>query len=250
MGFAQRSRRTIEGKFAILLMITCRKLRGRPINFVDLHTFLVSYFPRECIPKSSDINEIFDAISHHKLWDYWNYYPLEEIVKAVDAANDSDISSLIKTYKRDLESYKVTTKLIDLIAAADSDSNSIVNTSPSEEEQVAQPARHNQRYYESLSHKLKTKFTHHTLKYIDNLWNECADLYNLPPHVALLDHIRKGCVSIVWLVPSHLAPQILSAAPHSGDFYHKHEITRVELGGKCIYQEEEVFHILCLIIHL
>ena len=237
----RRSRQVIEAKFALLLMRTCRKLRKKPIDFVDLRTFLKKFLPqvRDIIKSSSDINEIFDAIGDHELWDYWNYYPLEKIVEAVDAADDPDISSLIETYKRDLEAYKVTTKLIDLIAAADSES--ILDTSSSEGEQLEQPARDDEHYYQSLSKKLKTKFTHHTLKYIDNLWNECANLYNLPPRVALLDHIRKGCVSIVWLIPSHLVPKIDSAASHSSDFYHKHEITRVELGGKCIYQEEEKY---------
>ena len=241
MEITRRNRQVIEAKFALLLMRTCRKLRKGSINFVDLRTFLKQFLPqlKDIIKSSSDINEIFDAISDHALWNYWNCYPLEKIVEAVDAADDPDISSLIKTYKRDLESYKATTKLIDLIT--DSDSDSILDTSSSEREQLEQPPRDDEHYYQSLSKKLKTKFTHHTLKYIDELWNECADLYNLPPHVALLDRIRKGCVSIVWLIPSHLAPKILSAAPHSGDFYHKHEITRVELGGKCIYQEEEKY---------
>ena len=49
----------------------------------------------------------------------------------------------------------------------------------------------------------------------------------------------EGCVSIVLLIPSHLA---LSATPLSADFYRKHEITRVELGEECIYQEEEEHH--------
>ena len=216
----------------MLVKNTCRKLRERPINFEDLQTFLTSYFsPGECIPKSANINEIFNAISRHDLWDYWNYYPLEEIVQGF-AADDQEILSWIETYRHDLESYKVTTKLLDHIAA---DSVLIVD----ELEPVEQPARHDRRYYQKLSFKLKMDFTDHSLKYIDEFWNKFASLYGLPPYVVLLDHIRKGCVSIVWLVPSHLAPKILSGAPLSDDFYQKHEIVRVEFDGECIYQEKE-----------
>ena len=198
--------------------------------------FLTSYFSQaECIPKSSNLHEIFEGITRQKLWNYWKYYPLEEIVQ-VFAADDQDIKSWIKTYKQDLKSYKVTTKLIDCIDAVDSDSSD-------EALSGGQPARNDQQYYKKLSFKLKIKFTDQTLMYVDNLWNEFAELYGLPPYAALLDCVRKGCISIVWLIPSYLAPKIHSAAPHNGDFYHKHEIIRVELDGKCIYQEEKVSHI-------
>jgi len=220
----------MEAKFAILLMNTCRALTRKQINLEDFHMFLTSYFSG-CLPKSSTIYKIFEAITRHKLWDFWNYYPLEEIVKGF-AADDPEMTSWIDTYKQDLKSYKVATKLIDHIAKSD-------YTSPSH------PARYSQQYYQKLSIKLKMEFTHHTLAYLDDLWKDVAELYGLPPYVALLDCIRKGCVSIVWLVPSHLAPQIRSTTPLSADFYRNHEITRVELGEECIYQEEKEHHKVC-----
>ena len=228
MEITQNNQRKMEAKFATLLMNTCRTLKNKPINVEDFQMFLTGYFPSECIPKSSSIHETFEVITRHKLWDFWNYRPLYEIVQGF-LADEPDVKSWIESYKRDLISFKVTTKLIDHIAETD-------YIPPSEEEQ---PARYDQRYYKKLSFKLEMKFTHHTLVYIDDLWNEYAELYGLPPYVALLDCIRKGCVSIVWLIPSHLAPQIRSTTPLSGDFYRKHEITRVELGEECIYQEEE-----------
>ena len=83
-------------------------------------------------------------------------------------------------------------------------------------------------------------FTDQTMDYIDRLWNKVAELYDLPPHVVILDSIRKGCVSVVWRIPSHIAPKILEAPPPSDEFYSEHEITRVEYGGEGIYQEGEV----------
>ena len=164
------------------------------------------------------------------------YYPLERLVQAF-AADDQEIQSWVETYKQDLRSYKLTTKLIDHIAAVDFDSS---YGSPSEEEQLERPARYDQQYYRKLSLKLKTKVSDQTLHYIEDLWEEFAELYDLPPHKVLLESISKGCVLIVWLVPTHLAPQILHTVPHSDDFYRKHEIMRVEFGGKCIYQEKEL----------
>ena len=238
MGITRKNKQKIHGKFAKLLMNVCRKLREKPIDMDDLELFLKGLFPEGCIPKCSNISEIFKAISDNKLWDYWNYGPLEELLKGV-AASDQEIASWITTYKQDLKSYKETTKLIDFAHSV----SIIVDE---------RPARYDQQYYKRLSFKLKMKFTDHSLSYIDDLWNECADLYGLPSYMALLDSLHKGCVSIVWLIPSHLAPQIFSVAPHNGVFYHKHEITRVEFDGKSLYQERkehiEVCYCVCHIM--
>ena len=233
MEISRKNKRKMEAKFAKLLMNACKKLKEKQIDFEDFQTFLRSFFPPgECIPRSSNMNEIFEAITRHKLWNYWNYHSLKEIV-TVFAADDPDILLWIETYRQDLESYMVTTKLIHHIAT--------VGDSPLEEKQLATA---DQRYYKKLSCKLKMKFTDQSLKYIDDLWKEVANLYGLPPYVALLHHIQKGCISIVWLIPSHLAPKILSVrvAPPSVDFYRKHAITRVILGDECIYHEEEERH--------
>ena len=200
--------------------------------------FLRTFSPGECIPESCDIHEIFEALTSNKLWDSWNYLPLKKIVEGF-AADDQELASWIDTYKQDLKSYKVTTRLIDRISVAESDSN----VDESEEEEHDKPARYDKRFYRTLSLKLKTKFTDQTMEYIDDLWHEIADLYDLPRYVILLDSVRKGCVSIVWRIPSCIAPKILEASPPSDELYHKHGITRVEYGGEGIYQEGEVHNI-------
>ena len=228
-GIAKRNMQKIVGNFYTMLTMVRRKLREKSINAEDLKFLINGIFQGQYIPNSSDINEIFEFINRNRLLDYWNYYPLENIV-LMFASDDPEVTLLMETYRQDLESYKVTTKIIDHIAA--------VNAEPSEEEEHEQPARYDSRYYQTLSLKLKASVTNCSLKYIDDLWNKFANLYNLPPRVALLDQIQKGCVSVVWLIPTHLAPQI-HLAPLSDAFYHKHEITKLEFGGIQIYLEEE-----------
>ena len=242
---AQRNKQTIDAKFATLLKNICTKLAGREINMKELRVFLKTFSPGECIPETSDIHEIFEALSSNKLWDSWNYLPLKKIVEGF-AADDKELESWIEAYEQDLKSYKATTRLIDRISVAESDST----VDESEEEEHDKPARYDKRFYRTLSFKLKTKFTDQTMEYIDKLWEEIADLYGLPRYVILLDSIRKGCVSIVWRIPSHIAPKILNAPPPSDKFYRKHEITRVEYGGEGIYQEGKVqIYILCFCIN-
>ena len=206
-----------------------KKLKGKSIP-EDLEFLINTYLQGEYIPKSSSINEIFDTVNRYKLWDFWNYEAIANIVEEF-AADDPELTSLMETYRQDLDSYKVTEKLIDHIDD--------FSWTKEDEEELKQAGRYNQKFYSKLSMKLQMTFPNHSLKYIDDLWKEFATLYSLPPRVALLDHICKGCVSIVWLVPSRLAPQILDATPLSGGFYHKHDVTRVEFDGTCIYQESQ-----------
>ena len=204
-----------------------RKLKEKPIN-EDLRFLLNSYFLKDYISKSSDVNAIFETVNCYKLWDFWNYEPIANIVKEF-ATDDPELTSLMKHYRQDLESYKVTEKLIDHINA--------FSLTRKEEEELKHAARYDEQYYKTLSMKLQMRVTEHSLKYIDDLWDEFATLYSLPRHEALLDHVHKGCISVVWLIPSRLAPQILDATPLNGDFYHKHNITEVAFDGTCIYQE-------------
>lgn len=229
---AQRNMQKIKGKFASLLLKVRSKLREKTVDTEELKYLTEVIFQVEYIPKTSNINEIFEVINRHELLDYWNYYPLENIVDFF-IPDDPEITLLMKTYRQDLESYKITTKIIEHIAAA-----------KAEWKELEQPARYDQQYYRTLSWKLSIGVTNHSLKYIDDLWDKFANLYNLPSRVALLDHIHRGCVSVVWFIPSYLAPQI-HIAPLSHAFYRKHEITRVEFDGRCIYQKEKEHHEVC-----
>ena len=149
------------------------------------------------------------------------------------------MKSWIETYRKDLTSYKATTRLVDYIAVVDSDPSSDDSSSDEQlDEQERTPAKYDRRYYRRLSIKLETKFTGHTLEYLDDLWKEFADLYNLPPLVTLLDCVCKSSILIVWLIPAHLADHVLKVAPEgSVAIFRKHQITTVEFDGVCIYPE-------------
>ena len=224
---AQKNKQTIDAKFATLLTDICSKLEGREIDMRQLQLYLRASYPGERIPNFSDIYEMFGQCN--KLWDYWNYLPLKKLVEKF-AADDTEAASLFKAYKQDLKSYKVSTKLIDCISVAESDYK------PEEKHEKS-----GREYYQEISVKLgDTTVADCSLEYIDDLWNEIVATYDLPPDVAILDSIRRGWVSIVWRIPSHVAPKILDAPLPSDEFYHKHGITRVEYGGESIYQEGEV----------
>jgi len=234
----------------MLLINSRKKLAEKGIRIQDFRLYLKNLFPPgDFIPESSSIDEIFEAVSHNKLWNYWNYSPLQNVVEKF-VGDDQEMKLWIETYKKDLVSYKATTRLVDYIADVHSDPSG--DDSLSDEDQPAgqelqsarqgqKPAKYDRKYYRKLSITLEAKFTKHTLKYLDDLWKEFADLYNLPPLATLLDCVYKKSITIVWLIPSHLASHIFKAASCSADFYHKHHITRVEFDEVCIYLEAKVY---------
>jgi len=136
-------------------MNSCKKLREKHLSVEDFRLFLACLFPPgDWIPKSSNIDEIFESITHNQLWNFWYFHPLQQIVEKF-LGDDQELKSCIETYKKDLAAYKATAKLVDYIDD--------VGSHPSEEEQ--EPAKYDRRYYHKLSIKLTTKFTSHTLEY-------------------------------------------------------------------------------------
>jgi len=143
VAIAQENQQKINSKFGDLLEQSCKKLREKQINMKDFCRFLEGLFPPgDWIPESSsiDIDEIFQAINRNKLWDHLNYSPLQAIVRKF-MRNDQDMNAQFETYKKDLTSFKATTKLVHYIDAIDSDHRG--DDLSSEEDQLErQPAKY------------------------------------------------------------------------------------------------------------
>ena len=222
----------IKGKFARLLIDVCKKLQNRDVNVDGFRLFVVALFPPgDCIPKSSDLHHIFEVITRNGLWNYSYYFPLEQIVEKF-AADDEEMKTWIKSYKNDLAGFKASTKILKFIPEVQSESS----FDDSDSEQPKQ-AKYDQRYFQKLSFKLKVKITDHTLMYIESLWESFAD-YFLPPLTAMFECVHKGCIVVVWRIPSALVPQIHQKAPQASDFFKEHRIICVKVGDMIIYEEE------------
>ena len=61
----------------MLLTRVCNRLKQKQINVGELCLFTTFYFPGDWIPHSTDIEDIFKAITRNQFWDYWNYSLLE-----------------------------------------------------------------------------------------------------------------------------------------------------------------------------
>ena len=233
---AHENHQKINGKFASLLTDVCQKLQNGDISVDNFRLFVIALFPPgDCIPKSSDLRQIFEVITRHGLWNYWHYSPLQQIVEKF-AADDQDMKTWIKNYKNDLVGFKASTRILDFIPVVESESS--FDDSDAEELHMAKLAKYDHRYFRKLSVKLKVKVTDQSLMYIESLWESFADYLFLPPLAAMFEHVHSGCIVVVWRIPSALVPLICQKAPQASDFFREHQVVRVQVGHKIIYEDE------------
>ena len=202
-------------------------------NGVDIEKFrlfVATLFPPgDCIPQlPTSLTAVFEAITHHGLWDSLHYSPLVRIGRNF-GAGDSEMEAWIQNYKKDLKSYTLLTTVEDCI-----ESELVASAEPP----PAKRAKCDPRCCCPV--EWKTDFVDHTLHYLTDVWEMFSDRYLLPdsPPTALLDRVRRGCISVVWLVPSYLIPQLLKIVQDDTTFFQKHRILKVTVRGEVVYEEE------------
>ena len=231
-----QNKRIITTKYATLLTNVYNRLQQKQTNVREFRLFVIARFPPgDCIPQSGDLGELFEAITRNGLWDFWNYQPLEDIVHQF-GADDKQMEDWVNKYKADLAGFKACTKIVHYMAVVESDSS----FDESDQDQPTQPkqAKYDRKYYHKLSVRLKVKVTDQSLSYIDDIWRSVSEYHLIPPLSSLLDHICKGSITVVWLIPTGLVPRLLKQIHEAGDFFHQHRITSVTLHDRCVYDEE------------
>ena len=226
----------IKESFATLLKDVAGKLKTKELDLEMFHFFMVALFPPGmCIPQSSKVIEIFEAVTRNGLWSYWHYTPVEKIV-AEYAPKDDEMKGWLDKYKKQLSGYKATTKIADAIKLYSIDE--LEEIDPSQRLTVTyDPA-----YLRQLSLKLNTRVTEKSLEYIDDLWVSLAEYFLLPSLSVLLDKIQSGCIEVSWLIPPHYAFQIIGNLQENSSYLQLKGIIKVLLDGDCIYdvaQNEE-----------
>ena len=228
--FANENRQAIHGKFAELLTNVRIKMLKNGVNMRDFRLFAVALFPPgNCIPQSlTNLTGVFEAITRHGLWNSLRYSPLVRIIRRF-GAGDLEMEAWIETYKKDLKSYTLLTTVEDCI-----ESELVASAEPP----PAKRAKYDSRYCCPVD--MKADFVDHSLQYLADVWEMFSDRYLLPdsPPTALLDRVRKGCVSVTWLVPSYLIPQLVKGVEVDPEFLQRYRILKVTVSGKVVYEKE------------
>ena len=197
-------------------------------NGVDIEEFcffaVTSFPPGDVIPPSpTTLTEIFMAITHHHLWDYFHYSPLERIVSKF-GDGDPEMETWVQTYKEDFSSYISTVQILDYIKPNPTTRCSLRYCCPVE---------------------WKITFANNTLQYLYDMWELFSAQYLEPdpPLTSLLECVHdvesSTSAAVTWLVPSYLIPQLIKKVKVNTTFLQKHGIWNVIVADQCIYDEQE-----------
>ena len=243
--FKHENLAAIRAKFADFQTKVCEKLVNNGVNIELIRLFVENQFPPgNCIPPPpAGLIEIFRAITHHRLWSYWHYSPLEKIVQRF-GDNDSEMKSWVKTYKKDLKSFCLVKNVEDIVDAdldfatlPPQNKVKIDEADPDVAHFPEERAKNDLHYYCPV--EWKTEFVDHSLQYLAEVWEEFSCHYLRPksPPTALLDRVCKGCFAITWLVPSYLIPALIKRAKTDTDFFQQRHIVGVTVGEECVYEK-------------
>lgn len=195
-------------------------------NGVDVEEFrffaITSFPPGDVIPSSpATLTEIFKAITHHHLWDYFHYSPLERIFKTF-CAGDPEMETWVQNYREDFSSYISTVQILDYIEPNPTTRCSLRYCCPVE---------------------WKITFANNTLQYLYDMWELFSAQYLEPdpPLTSLLECVHdvesSTSATVTWLVPSYLIPQLIKKVKVN-TFFRKHGIWKVIVADQCIYDEQ------------
>ena len=219
-----------------MLTNVCGRLQQNGIDIGEFSLFVVALFPPgDCIPQTNDLEEMFRAITRNGLWDFWNYSPLEEIVEKF-GKGDPQLLLWVNEYKSDLVGFKACTKIVTYLSDVESDT--FDDDSDAEQAAPVKQAKYDHRYYHRLSVKLKLNVANRSLSFIDDLWRSVSECFLLPPLSALLDRVHKGCITVVWLIPTSLVPRLLRQIYKARVFLKQRHIASLALDNLCVYNEE------------
>ena len=239
--FARENHQAILDKFADFQTKVCNKLVKNGVDTQEVRLFITNQFPPgDCIPPHpATLTEIFQAITHHRLWDYFHYSPLVRIAERF-GADDPDIKGWVQNYKKDLKAYKLV-KTVEDYVEVDLDfppSKRAKHDPETVDLPPANCAKYNPRY--NCPVEWKTNFMAHSLQYLTDVWELFSSHYLVPdsPPTALLNRVRKGCFLITWLVPTDLIPKLIKRARNDTDFFQQHRILKVTVGDECIYEQD------------
>ena len=239
---AQRNIQMIKGKFSLLVTKSRKKLQDRKIDVDDVQTFLITMYSSPDSKDGSDtvttvvesarsLDEIFRALSKHRLWDYLNYYLLQSIIEAF-ADDDDELNHMMEQYQEDLTGHILTLRIQTYLDAT----KHPIATSDSDNEVAS--LQQDYELFRKLTAKCEVNITNYTLSYVVNLWQSLAKLFALPRPAMILHDIAEGCIGITWLIPANLVKHITRMARETTNMFAEENVRRVTLEEQCIYSVE------------
>jgi hypothetical protein len=216
----------IKNRFAILRRDVQSALEDNHVTPEDVYAILVEMFGcRDLIPKTS-LEEMFTAVTSQRLWDYIHHSPVEKLLSRFLPNR----LSLMREYKGHLSRFYTTTTLIDYITYTSIDSTDVDRLD------FRKLTGTN---FQALKVKLELdrKIDIISLKYVQDLWEEFAEEFDIPYLTAVVGKILSGSLHITWMITSEIANKIVATAHESSFFKNHPNIIYVAINGTVHYDE-------------
>ena len=233
---AKENLRMIKQKFASVLALALTLLQDKNISVPNLRVFLAaayvpigesndaravnpSRFISDVLGTAQSLSEVFEALMSHNLLNHINYHVLRSIIDHYA----HEISAKLKEYEDQLGGYFLATNLQDYLAAE------------LEQSQQTKPAS---KLLEDFSLKVNINVTQKKIKYVRELWTSLGCRIGLPLSALPLHKVKKGCIEIVWHLPSHLTHFATIQVQENTNYFREENVLQVTIAGRCIYGEE------------
>jgi hypothetical protein len=228
----------IKMKFSSLVQEVQSALQSCQVSVNEVYSFLVRCFSRnDWIQNPSNFDQLFNALSVAKLWNYDHYGPLEDITKRFLSDNVA-IKNLVFKYKNDLTGFYTTTKIADFIKVHKS---KFEDTEQDVEESLPVDTYTLKDYRQlKVTLNIGRKISKFTLSYVDELWRSLAEEFDLPSLTAVIHSIIEGSLVVTWLVLPHIAEKIMSASVKDDKFFHRNGIAQMEIDSTIIFDEVQM----------
>ena len=243
---AQHNITMIQGKFAILVTKSCKRLQNiREINIEDIQMFLITIYSSpnskdgcdmvtSVVESAKSLREIFQALSKYGLWDYLNYSLLQRIIKEF-AHDDKELNDMMEQYQQDLTGHILALQIQTYLDATHYKLTPVYSENLGDEMISALPPQQNSALFKKLTVKVKANVTDHTLGYVEDLWESLAKQFALPRPAMILHNIAEGCIGITWLIPNNLVKYVTRMAQETTSLFVEEHILRVMLEEQAIY---------------
>ena len=192
------------------------------------------------VESAKSLDDIFLALSKHRLWDYLNYYLLQSIIEQF-ASDDDELNGMMEQYQKDLTGYILTLRIQTYLDATHFEhpiATTDTEISADEEVITSLPLQQKSMFFKQLIAKCEVNVTNHTLNYVIDLWRSLAKQLALPRPAMILHNIAEGCIGITWLIPANLVKHVTQMARESANMFAEENVLRVTLEEQCIYPME------------
>ena len=146
------------------------------------------------LQKRDTISDVFDKLNEFKMWDYSTTDKLFTVAE-VFLDDDEDIMADIEDYRRSFLGHEKCILIKEMLSE-----------NPSVDISLLDPTSYMSRVRKECTWKIiENEETHsYSLKYLKDIWQK-LDFENFEVLNLVLDGIHKGCMEVVWYIPSATA---------------------------------------------